>query len=64
MHNLESSLCGTCEHQINCSLTHNKQSIWSCSEYEIYDYRDETFQKKIMKLSDDFYDSISNLALK
>jgi hypothetical protein len=28
------SLCRTCIHTTNCVLTSNKNSIWSCSEYE------------------------------
>lgn len=28
------SLCSTCIHAISCSLTSNKNAIWSCSEYE------------------------------
>lgn len=28
------SLCNTCIHRIDCSLTSNKNAIWSCSEYE------------------------------
>ncbi|WP_158841805.1 hypothetical protein [Polaribacter sp. L3A8] len=28
------SLCNTCIHTIDCSLTSNKNAIWSCSEYE------------------------------
>ncbi len=28
------SLCNTCVHKIDCSLTSNKNAIWSCSEYE------------------------------
>ncbi|WP_343329508.1 hypothetical protein [Polaribacter staleyi] len=28
------SLCNTCIHKIDCSLTSNKNAIWSCSEYE------------------------------
>lgn len=64
MNNLETSLCGSCEHRINCSLTDDKEFIWSCTEYEAYDYQDETFHEKIMKESDDFYDSISKLVLK
>lgn len=28
------SLCNTCIHAAYCSLTSNKNAIWSCSEYE------------------------------
>lgn len=28
------SLCDTCIYTIDCSLTTNKNAIWSCSEYE------------------------------
>ena len=28
------SLCTTCLHTSDCSLTSNKSFIWSCSEYE------------------------------
>jgi hypothetical protein len=64
MNNLETSLCGSCEHRTNCSLTNEKEFIWSCSEYEAYDYQHETFQEKIMKESVEFYDSISKLTHK
>ena len=28
------SLCSTCIHKTDCSLTSNKNAIWACSEYE------------------------------
>lgn len=28
------SLCGTCIYAPSCSLTSNRNFIWSCSEYE------------------------------
>ncbi|MDX1278473.1 hypothetical protein [Oceanihabitans sediminis] len=31
---LESSICNSCTFITDCSLTENKNFIWSCSEYQ------------------------------
>ncbi|MFD2540959.1 hypothetical protein ACFSSB_01395 [Lacinutrix gracilariae] len=32
---MENSLCSTCKFNNDCSLTSNKNFIWSCSEFEV-----------------------------
>ena len=32
---MENSLCSDCKFNKDCSLTSNKNFIWSCSEYEV-----------------------------
>lgn len=57
MSQLENSLCATCEHLIYCSLTNDKQFIWSCSEYEVSEYQEPAFYEKIIKKATDFTNS-------
>ncbi len=33
MKNYDRSICSTCRHMMNCSLTRDKSTIVSCSEY-------------------------------
>ena len=35
MDTIERSLCNTCKYVDSCSLTLDKNFIWSCSEYEL-----------------------------
>jgi|GEM_PF-2605284 len=30
------NLCPTCEHNASCVLTSQKETVWSCSEYDEY----------------------------
>lgn len=50
-HNLDRSLCQDCRFEKTCSLTANKNFIWSCSEYEIIkiDTKEETI-KNVQKI--------------
>lgn len=34
MDRLKNSLCETCGHFEYCNLTHDKNTIWSCCDYE------------------------------
>ncbi len=47
---MENSLCSNCKYNNDCSLTTNKNFIWSCSEHEIaainnYDQEKRTTKK-------------------
>lgn len=63
MNNLEKSLCATCEHLVYCSLTSNKKSIWSCSEYDITIGHHKIYHDRMMKPSNDSSASYRNLEI-
>jgi len=61
MKTLERSLCRTCRHVNSCSLTSNKSFIWSCSEYELAEDKQENIQPQT--LTQEFHTEVKERAV-